>query len=58
MQADQVAKVITAYGKNLDDTMNKQSMEKARQSEELRRKLAMRRKAKEDALRRKQEKEV
>ena len=49
---------MSSYGKNLDDTMNKQRSTRDRQAEELRRKLAMRRQTREQALRHKQNKEV
>ncbi|KAH3741464.1 hypothetical protein DPMN_048189, partial [Dreissena polymorpha] len=56
--AAQIAEIMSRYGKNLDDTMNKHQTSRDRQSEELRRKLAMRRQTREQALRQKQSKEA
>lgn len=49
---------MSKYSKNLDDTMNKYRNSRDRQTDELHRKLAMRRQAREQALREKQKKEV
>ncbi|WAR00886.1 hypothetical protein MAR_025258, partial [Mya arenaria] len=56
--AAKIAEIMSHYGKNLDDTMNKHQSSRDRQSEELRRKLAMRRQTREHALRDKQRKEA
>ena len=58
MKAAEVADIMNKYGKDLEATMNKHNNSKQRQAGELHRKLAQRRKAKEDALRDKHLKEV
>ena len=58
MKAAEVADIMNKYSKNLDATMTKHNDTKQRQAEELHRKLAQRRKGREDALRDKQAKEV
>ena len=58
MKAAEVADIMNKYGKNLEATMNKHNDTKQRQADELHRKLAQRRKGREDALREKQVKEV
>ena len=56
--AADIANIMSNYGKNLDDTMNKHRNNRTRQTDELHRKLAMRRQAREQDLREKQKKEV
>lgn len=58
MKAAEVADIMNKHGKELETTMAKFSDSKHRQADELHRKLAQRRKAREDALREKQAKEV
>ena len=53
-----MADIMNKYGKDLEATMNKHNNTKQRAADELHRKLAQRRKAREDALRDKHVKEV